>query len=557
MCRPGNAHRACSGAARWPARRMMTDFKLMVEGMTAMGRLAGFALRRGSLVLSGILFATLGSVPVTAHAKACEDLASHGFEDGRVTSATTVPPGTFTPPGQTAAPVKYDVGVPRYDYLPRFCRITAAFSGDLEIEAWLPIEGWNREFLPISGGIYGGRINRHAQLAGALMTGAATATGNNGNNGAPGLSGAEFMRDHPEKIAAIGDALNRTVARSKQLITTYYGRGPSLTYMDDRAGRDPLLLIQRFPEALDAVAMTGMVANPTRHVTWQMWVHAATNGTPGAFLPASAYPMLHAAVMKRCDGLDGVIDGVLENPLACDFDPGVLLCTTGARDDCLTEQQVAAVLKIYSPVTDARTGEVLFAGLPRGSELEWFEMAGPKPYPFAEQFYRHLGFGDPAWDPKARLVNFGADNDLVNAAKNLPLNAIDPDIRKFLDRGGKLLLVAGWNDQRIAPGAVLDYYRAVRAKVGERRASGVRLFMVPGMLHYPLGGARATDYSIDTAGLLKGWARTGKAPDSLAAHRYVQGRVMGTRLVCAYPKVRVLQRAKVDGEEDRFACAAP
>ena len=509
------------------------------------------ALRLWLLVLA------LGFAPGLAHAVACEELATLRFADGRVTSAESVKAGAFTPPGQRPAPIVYDVGVPRYDYLPEFCRVTAAFDGDLEIEVWAPARDWTGEFAPISGGIYGGRINRHPQLAGALMTGAATAVGNNGVNGEPGLSGAAYMGRHPEKIAAIGDALHRTVARSKQVIEAYYGRAPAFTYMSDRASRDPLLLIQRYPDDLDAVALTGPIASPTRHVVWQMRVHAATNRTPGAFLPPSAYPMLHAAVMARCDALDGMRDRVLENPLACDFDPGVLLCDGAQREDCLSAPQVEAVRTIYAPVRDERTGAVIFPGLPKGGELEWFELAGPKPYPFAEEFYRNLAFHDPAWDPAARPVNFGSDNDLAGAPANRPLNADDPDIRRFLDRGGKLLLIAGWNDQRIAPGAAVAYYRAVLAAVGERARAGVRLFMVPGMMHYPLGGARPTDYSLDATTLLKRWARTGRAPDSFTATRFVNGREERTRLICAFPKVAARRGSGPIDDPASFACVAP
>lgn len=261
--------------------------------------------------------------------------------------------------------------------------------------------------------------------------------------------------------------------------------------------------------------------------------------------------------MARCDALDGVRDRVLENPLACDFDPGVLLCRGAADGDCLTAPQVEAVRKIYSPVRDARTGAVIFPGLPKGGELEWFELAGPKPYPFAEQFYRHLAFHDPNWDPAVRPANFGSDNDLANAPQNLPLNADDPDIRRFLDRGGKLLLIAGWNDQRIAPGAAVAYYQSVLAAVGDRARRGVRLFMVPGMLHYPLGGARASDYSIDTTGMLRRWFRTGRAPDSFTAIHFVNGREERTRLVCAFPKVSTPRRAGRIDEPADFACVDP
>jgi feruloyl esterase len=158
----------------------------------------------------GLVAGVLLGMASAARAGDCAVLGGMAFEDGRVTSAEMVKAGGFSPPGATVPPIRYDTGVPRYDYLPEFCRVTASFSGDLKIEVWMPAAGWTGEFVPLSGGIYGGRIARYPDLAGALMTGAATAVGNNGHDAVPaptpgvGASNAGYLREHPEKIAATG-----------------------------------------------------------------------------------------------------------------------------------------------------------------------------------------------------------------------------------------------------------------------------------------------------------------------------------------------------------------
>lgn len=499
--------------------------------------------------------------PQLARAATCAELGSMKFEDGAVTSAQSIAAGAFYPPDTPRTPIRYDVGWPRYDYLPSFCRITAAFSGDLKIEVWLPAEPWNGEFNPQSGGLLGGKITGYANLAASLMTGAATAIGNSGIDSvaeqlAPGttMSNARWLAQHPEKIATLGDSIHRMVVRSKAIIGAYYGRAPSLTYMADRAARDPFLLAQRYPEDLDAVAVNGPIIASTRHTAYQMWAYNAVHETPESFIQPEKLPALHDAVLKACDDLDGAHDRIIENPRKCRFDPATMLCTSGDRNDCLTAPQIAAVRKIYSPVRDPRTNALIFEGMELGSELEWPEIIGPRPYPFGEHYYREFVFKDPNWDPKTRHANQTTDYDLANAPQYRPLNADDPNLGPFFARGGKVVLIGGWADQRIAPGLSIDYYESVLKAVGPKARDSFRLFMVPGMLHYPLGGDRQSDYALDAASAVKTWFRTGKAPDQMVGIRYVGGRTAQQRLVCAWPNSAHYNGKGATDDPNNFSC---
>ena len=101
--------------------------------------------------------------------------------------------------------------------------------------------------------------------------------------------------------------------------------------------------------------------------------------------------------------------------------------------------------------------------MPPGGELGWEAMAGPTPYPFAPGFYRQLVF-DQDWDYKTHPVNFDTDVDKADAPGNLVINANNPDLRKFIARGGKLMLIGGWNDHTLGPGSNVDYYESVVAR---------------------------------------------------------------------------------------------
>src|SRR5206468_3124834 len=108
-----------------------------------------------------------------------------------------------------------------------------------------------------------------------------------------------------------------------------------------------------------------------------------------------------------------VKDGVLEDPPKCSYEPKALQCKAGNSADCLTAPQVEAARKIYSGPTNPRTGERIYPGLARGSEIGWYQLAGgPKPSPIAESHFKHLVFNQPAWD--FRALDFDRDVALAD-----------------------------------------------------------------------------------------------------------------------------------------------
>jgi feruloyl esterase len=217
------------------------------------------------------------------------------------------------------------------------------------------------------------------------------------------------------------------------------------------------------------------------------------------------------------------------------------------------------VKQIYRPAVHAKTGKYLFAGMNPGGELGWEPMAGPVPYNYAPGFYRNAVFHDQAWDYKKGLPNFDSDIDRAEAAENQIISVTKADIRPFIDRGGKLLLIGGWNDHTLAPGSFVDYYEAVVKAVGKDKArASVRLFMVPGMDHCldnPIYGAI---HDVDVMGILRQWKASGKAPDTLAITvRTPAGAVERSRLVCAFPQVATYNGRGATSDPARFVCKAP
>ena len=191
----------------------------------------------------------------------------------------------------------------------------------------------------------------------------------------------------------------------------------------------------------------------------------------------------------------------------------MLACKGTDEISCLTAPQVDAVRRVYAGASNPRTGEKIFPGLERGSELGW----SPVPVGYAVDYFKHIVFKDPNWDPKT--LNF--DSHLAEAypAAHQIFDANDPKLGAFVGRGGRLIMYQGWGEPGIPPGNVVTYLGKVQAQTTGAR-DAVRLFMVPGMGH--CGGGNGTS-TFDMVAALDGWVDGGRAPEQIAASRVRDG----------------------------------
>jgi feruloyl esterase len=258
-------------------------------------------------------------------------------------------------------------------------------------------------------------------------------------------------------------------------------------------------------------------------------------------------------VLRACDALDGVTDGLLEDPAQCSFDPAVLQCSGSDGAACLTSSQVETVRLIYSSPSNPKTTRPI-PGLARGSELGWTDLGWTASARATglDQF-RFLVFKDPAWT----IQRFNFDADIVRAeeADGGTINALDPNLRPFIARGGKLIQYHGWSDPQIAPGSSTQYFSRVRETIGtDKLGDSYRLFMVPGMGHCG-GGEGPNTFDMLTA--LEDWVEHGKPPDRILASHSTNGVVDRTRPLCPYPQRAVYRGAGGIDDAASFACQVP
>jgi feruloyl esterase len=512
------------------------------------------ALLRLGLIPHAIVFVLLMG-PSSSIAATCESLTSLKLPNTTIAVASSVTAGAFTPAKPPGLPIPAS-----YQNLPAFCRVAATVKAttdsDIKFEVWMPLSGWNGKFVGVGNGGYSGEI-WYWSMAAPLASGYATASTDTGHEG--GVMDASFALGHPEKLADFGwRAVHEMTEKAKAIIAAFYDTPARLAYWDgcSTGGRQGLMEAQRFPADYDGIAAGAPANYMTRLSSWTVWVAQAMRKEPGSFIPPAKLPILHNAVLAACDARDGVKDGIVEDPARCQFDPRVVECKGEDGPNCLTAAQVDAVRKVYSGPVNPRTKEVVYPGMALGGELGWATGVGavtPEPMALATGIFKFVVFKDPNWDYKT--YDFDRDTALSDKVDGGTVNAIDPNLAAFFNRGGKLLQYHGWADPGISPVNSINYYKAVAAKLGgvSTLQDKYRLFMLPGMDH--CRGGEGPD-TFDALGAMDQWVDHKKAPDRIVASRVRGGKTDRTRPLCPYPQVAIYNGSGSTDDAASFTCKA-
>ncbi len=497
---------------------------------------------RNAVVLAGLC--SLAAWPAFGTAP-CESLAALTIADTTVTSATSVAAGSQIP----------GVGRGRggTTKLPGFCRVAAVSKpvpgSEIHFEVWLPFaEAWNGKFQGTGNGGYSGALD-YVAMQRALTEGYATAGSDTGHPGGD----LQFAVGHPEKIDDWGwRAVHVMTEASKLVVHAAYGRFADHSYFTgcSTGGHQALMEAQRFPSDYDGIVAGDPGNNRVRLNIGFLSSWLALYKDAASALPAAKLPLINHAAVAACDALDGVRDGLISEPLRCKFEPATLLCKGADSEACLTAPQVSAVQKIYAGAKNPRTGEQLFAGWARGSELGWSGYFVGHTEPARVDFWRYWVFGDPAWDPRS----FDFDHDAAWADLAMrAINSNSPDLKGFQARNGKLVMYSGWADPVVPPGDIVRYYDSVQQFMGRawQTQEFFRLFMVPGMGHCAGGTGPAT---FDALGALDTWVTKGLAPDKIIASHLSNGAVDRTRPLCPYPQVARWKGTGSSDDASQFTC---
>jgi len=462
------------------------------------------------------------------------------------------------------------------------CKVAGVIGTETNFELLMP-DNWNGKFVMGGGGGFVGSVVNTALLYSPLQKGYATVGTDTGHQ-AHSLD-ASWALNNLERVVSFGhQAVHRTAVTAKALIASYYGQDISRRYFTgcSRGGGQALMEAQRHPEDFDGIVAGHPAYNWTielgaRNARLNAAMYPDPSNLSVAVIGPEAQQLIGEAVLEQCDTLDGLEDGILNNPMQCDFDVSKLACEGEKTDGCLSKQEVSAASTVYDDLYI--DGKRKWPGFPVGAELDptgwrlWFtgglDLAPddiefqegaraasdfPEPvtpnahFAFGNGVMKYLIYNDPDWS----YVDYDFEDFLQASARVAStLNATDPDLTAFRKRGGKLLIHNGWSDMALSPYGTIEYYGSV-LEHDPSAVDDVRLILKPGVMHCAGGPG---PFIVDYLDVIDRWLETGQAPDQLTAFWInTDGQLAGSRPVCAYPTVVKYNGTGGPKEASSFTC---
>jgi hypothetical protein len=441
------------------------------------------------------------------------------------------------------------------------------------IELRLPVI-WNGRFAFEGGGGLDGLLRpSYGSVWGsirppALARGFAVASTDGGHRSSSMLD-PHFALDQQARIDYAYNAVDKATFIAKALMARFYGRAPRRSYFIgcSNGGRQAMMVAERMPLQFDGVVAGDPTFRFTRINLDQAWneivlARAAPKDAAGRpilsrVMSEADLRLVASAVLKQCDGLDGLVDGMINDYRACHFDPAVLTCRGGKTPNCLTQAQVAALKALMDGPHDSR-GRALYAPFPYDAGIAdpaFYHMHfGTSPTGALNSADATLGFDSLRYfsmtppEPGFDAMQFDFDRDPQRLLETAALSDADSIYLESFARHGKLILYHGLSDQGLSPLATAAWYDRLQSADGGRVEDWARLFLVPGMIH--CGGGPATD-QFDMLAAIQAWVEEGHAPERIIARGKSFPGV--TRPLCPYPTIARYHGGDAKSEKS-FAC---
>ena len=464
-----------------------------------------------------------------------------------------------------------------------YCYVRGIISPAIHFHAQLPLpENFNGRFLQWGDGGKDGDLDfaNHRVAEGYAVT-----NSNTGHDSGTEPGSAFGYNNRQAEIDFGYRAVHLTVMAGKTLVNNYYNRAPDYSYFEgcSTGGRQGLMEAQRYPNDFDGI-VAGAPVNYYQAMnaagTWNLQRMFKDNFAGNLAIDSNGdgqrdsvelVRILNDAVLQKCDANDGIRDGVLNNPLSCDFDPRVDLAdhmcpSSGNGAVCFNDAQIQTIADFYSGPYDSN-GTVIYPGRTKGSELDWIGLfvpsasngmapsmlRGPAGDHVNYLFYEEdpgvtiPNLNDPNYTPRRDGMNpefhwldFSVDDFTSGQAELMSsiMDATDPDLSSFLEsRDGKLIIYHGMGDALSVATATVNYFNDMvdttfAGSFSDANDSS-RLFLAPGMGHCG-GGPGPNNW--DKLAPLVDWVENGVAPESLTATHSTDGSVDNERLLCTFPQ---------------------
>lgn len=517
--------------------------------------------------------------PTAATALACPDLAGMAIPAASIALPTTG--GTVTTAVVVAASGTGAAAIPEYCLVNGSISPVDSTAPKILFQVALPTV-WNSKVVMFGGGGFDGSIpavtgnvpNGPVDQLTPLGRGYATFASDSGHqaDALGSQDGSSFANDEAVRNFG-GDALKKTHDAALFLINARYAAGPpKFAYFagGSTGGREALASIQRWPADWNGAIAWYPAWNDASALLFGQKVNR-TLAQPGAYPDTAKKGLVFQAAMEACDGLDGVVDGLISNQQKCNsiFDPATatlagvpLRCPGGVDtgDTCLSDPQITALKTLAGgarfnfPLASGETGypgyNVWGSDLGRASTsplqptvtflaLGTVPPADPMPNtgapyvgPLLDQWVKYAVTRDPTF----HSLTLDPENPGAWGTRISELSAqldTSTDISVFAARGGKLLLAHGLSDVLVATQATEQYYQRLQAQFGPDYVDTfARFYEVAGLGHATSSVFNAT---WDSLTALEQWVEQGKAPSGQVTTDTagVPGR---TRPLCDYPE---------------------
>jgi hypothetical protein len=498
----------------------------MVWGSNMMDRAAkslkrrwqvAFSLGAGILLTSGRSLpaqsAGYQNLPVVKPVMSCDQLAQADlskFTDAKITIKTAKPRDT-------------DKG--------QYCRVTGSVEPGINFAGDLPIEHWTQRFLQGAQGREG--IQRAGGCQPALNGEIAVVTegggGGGGFNADPAAGNWGVSPQGRINSAYMGQHM--TAVAFKDVIRAFYGHAPKFSYMVgcSGGGGQTIMEAERFPEDFDGFSIGAPPMYQTVHDLgfWHGWEYHVNQRADGSIILAKEkLQPLHDAVIEQCKAVSGLMDDELQQPTLCTFNKSWVECPTAATDasKCLTTEEANVAEQLYLGPNDGKNFFEM-SGFPLGSELNWRLSTAGKPSdgeganPHGlHSFIMPPESGESTKDLMARFSFSQEWYDKTIEMRPL-FNQANTNLRPLQQRGDKIILWNGAEDNVVEPAGTIHYYQSVQKEMGEKLTDTfLRFFLLPGVGH--CGGGNGAN-QIDILTPLMAWVETKKAPVVIVAGKPV------------------------------------
>lgn len=458
----------------------------------------------------------------------CKSLRSWSGNDARILLAANIPDGEDSP---------------------AYCDVLGHIQSNIKFRMFIPAK-WNGRFFMVgNGGLAGDDLlqpeypQHLKKMKAAVRHGFATVMTDSGHSEKEEPGGSFAHNNFSAEIDFAFRAIHVVSQTAKSLISEAYQLRPRYSYFDgcSGGGRQGLMSVQRYPEDFNGVVAGAPAFNHTALSVARMLFNPVLKE---AGISSAQVKTLGKIVLDNCDAADGAADGLIENPLNCqiDFEKQLPRCGKNAKStDCFRRSQVKALKLLHSDIHVK--GKRLQPGFPLAGDRSgangwdaWLPTSDSGKFDFglyySEELLRYIAFDKD--DPGRSLTDFDVNRDMENFGLAMRLiDATETDISEFRDSGGKLLMYMGWQDLAFSPGAIVEYYEALREKDEKSVTDYARLFMVPGMYHC-FGGPGPNKF--DYMSPMITWVEKNIAPDKIIGQQSENNKVTRTHPLCPWPQ---------------------